>query len=138
MNVPLFIERYSTDVRRAVELLHREIGRNRLSLGRGVGFDREGTFDGGETYRFHGRGCEVTFVERSVDFDFDDEGNYGGVDAWRLFDYMCQFSGEAPVTYTFQQVKDELERLALSSQLEAKRVGGSIHYYRPGGLCPFL
>ncbi|MFT5920294.1 MAG: hypothetical protein ACI9FU_002112 [Granulosicoccus sp.] len=40
------------------------------------------------SYQFHGRGCEVTFGEVVVDFDFDENCRLSPVDNWKLYNFF--------------------------------------------------
>jgi hypothetical protein len=48
------------------------------------GIPASGFLEGGISYRKHGYGCEVLLHGASVDFDFGRNGEYDGIDLWRI------------------------------------------------------
>lgn len=45
----------------------------------------------GVSYQLHGNGCMIEYPEHCVDFDFGPNGRTDGFDAWRLYNYACEF-----------------------------------------------
>ncbi|WP_413144048.1 DUF6896 domain-containing protein [Burkholderia cepacia] len=64
-----------------------------------------GELEGGGCYRKHGVGCDVNLPEKSVDFDFGENGEIDGFDAWRL----AEFAGMNLRKYGFNTA-EELDR----------------------------
>jgi hypothetical protein len=84
-----------------------------------------GALPAGFAYYKHGFGCAVDGPAWSVDFDFGDQGQIDGFDAWRLYD----FAHTRLLDYGFQSA-DEIER-AMKAALDAGelRFSGYVLYY---------
>ncbi|WP_420484127.1 DUF6896 domain-containing protein [Burkholderia cepacia] len=61
-----------------------------------------GELEGGGCYRKHGVGCDVHLPEKSVDFDFGENGEIDGFDAWRL----AEFAGMNLRKYGFNTAEE--------------------------------
>jgi hypothetical protein len=44
-------------------------------------------------FSFHGVGCAITFEHYRVDFDFDEDGECAGFDAWKLWQFAKSRGG---------------------------------------------
>jgi hypothetical protein len=78
------------------------------------------------SYRKHGYGCCVTFLDGEVDFDFGDRGQIDGFDAWRL----CRFAADRLSDFGFdskREVESIFEAAARAGELERS---GSLYYLR--------
>jgi len=80
---------YQASVRTAVELLEASGIPRPTSNDHWVGYGipHNGTLVGGVTYFKHGYGCRVDLPDGAVDFDFGEQGQIDGFDAWRLAGY---------------------------------------------------
>jgi hypothetical protein len=88
----------------------------RISLPRGFSFHK------------HGFGCSVHGPDWGVDFDFGAEGQLGGFDAWRLFDFARRRLPE----YGFTSEKEIESAMHLAAEAGDLRFSGYILYYIAG------
>ncbi|WP_085641175.1 MULTISPECIES: hypothetical protein [unclassified Pseudomonas] len=51
------------------------------------------------SYQLHGNGCMVEHPDYCIDFDFAPDERTDGFDAWRLYNYACEFP-EKYASYT--------------------------------------
>ncbi|WP_423367510.1 DUF6896 domain-containing protein [Burkholderia sp. LMG 32019] len=70
-----------------------------------MGIPMGGELEGGGYYWKHGVGCDVRLPEKSVDFDFGENGEIGGFDAW----WLAKFAGVNLKEYGFNSA-DELDK----------------------------
>lgn len=63
---------------------------------------QEGFLNNGARYYKHGIGCCITSSTISIDFDFGENGEINGFDAWRLF----SFAGSELADYGFRNLND--------------------------------
>lgn len=83
------------------------------------------TLPGGFRIFKHGYGCAVKGPDWAVDFDFGDEGQIDGFDAWRL----CAFAGPRLRGYGFTDEKDIAAAIRRAAEAGALRFSGYILYY---------
>jgi hypothetical protein len=82
------------------------------------GIPQRGTFKGGIPYFKHGYGCSVRLPSGAVDFDFGEQGEIDGFDAWRL----ASFAGPRLSEYGFAS------EAALNDFFKAELAAGSLVY----------
>ncbi|WP_437574163.1 DUF6896 domain-containing protein [Sorangium sp. So ce887] len=107
------IEDYRAKVAEAVALLERAgIPRPSSSLEWSqTDVAGRGEFTGGYRYFKHGFGCAVAGPKWTVDFDFGDEGQIDGFDAWRLLQFAGKrlgqygFTSQEQLEHTFEDAK---------------------------------
>jgi hypothetical protein len=85
----------------------------------------KGTLAGGFTYYKHGYGCAVHGPVWGVDFDFGDEGQIDGFDAWRLYD----FAQRRPTEYGFNSEKEIEGAVKDAERLSELKYSGYILFY---------
>lgn len=120
------IHQYVAAVERAAQLLIRATGSGEPLLAvRSGGFPRIGVLPDGNTYRFHGVGCEVDLGSIAVDFDWGPGGRHGGFDAWRL----ARFSEQGDDRQNGIVLQGELAALERDGLIEAPRLDPSAHLY---------
>lgn len=121
------IRDYQAAVRLAVSLMSGSgIGRPASNIDwTGLDIPQSGELRDGIRYYKHGYGCAVQLPCGAVDFDFGQNGEIDGFDAWRLMGFAalrdCDygFSGES-------ELKDVFEKAVTSSDL---RFSGYLLYY---------
>jgi hypothetical protein len=64
----------------------------------------------GVSYQLHGNGCMIEYPEYCVDFDFGPNGRTDGFDAWRLYNYACEFPEKHAKYTNFATVESELNQ----------------------------
>lgn len=64
----------------------------------------------GVSYQLHGNGCMIEYPEHCVDFDFGPNGRTDGFDAWRLYNYACEFPEKYAKYTNLATVKLELNK----------------------------
>jgi hypothetical protein len=125
-----------TDYRAAVGRAILELRRGRIAMPiSNVGWaiakiPAEGTLPSGATYEKHGYGCKVSMAEGVVDFDFGDNGEINGFDAWRLWRYAEPRADKYGVT-THMTIREELQTLHALGQL-VRESHGSLYYLADG------
>ncbi len=111
------IKSYIETSRSFVEKAQRKFGQYDLLRGwRSGAIPQEGILIDGETFRFHGVGCEFTSSVVTIDIDFGPDGRCDGFDAIHLW----RFSREGfPSTenWTIEKVSAELERLKATGEV---------------------
>ena len=93
----------------------------------GTQIPQTGLLPGGVKYFKHGYGVAVHLEDGAVDFDFGDEGQINGFDAWRL----KGFSEERPGRYGFHS-DEEIDRCFEAAKASGAFVysGYILHYLR--------
>lgn len=118
---------YQASVRTAVELMQRSgiplptSGIDWLE----TDIPGRGKLDGGIRYFKHGYGCAVSLSTGKVDFDFGEQGEIGGFDAWRL----ASFAGSRLADYGFDTV-DALKEIFNAAVMAGWLIspGNSLYY----------
>lgn len=91
----------------------------------GNGVPGRGALASGFTYHKHGFGCAVNGPAWAVDFDFGDEGQMDGFDAWRLH----RFARRRLPEYGFTSEKDIEAALNEAERSGELRFSGYILFY---------
>ncbi|CBJ39482.1 conserved protein of unknown function [Ralstonia solanacearum CMR15] len=112
------ISEYQTSVHAALILMQRSGISMPFSDAAWVETDipQHGELEGGIPYFKHGYGCAVSLRSGEVDFDFGEQGEFGGFDAWRL----ARFAGEKLAEYGFDSNK------ALTVHFDAAVASGAL------------
>jgi len=79
----------------------------------------QGTAQGKATlkFSFHGVGCAVTTEHYVVDFDFDENGECAGFDAWRLWQFAKSRTGYYGSIESQDAITSSLEDLKKSGRV---------------------
>jgi hypothetical protein len=70
----------------------------------------------GKKYRKHGFGIEITYEDGVIDFDFGENGDIDGLDAWFLYDFAVSTGFSIPYI-DGREIKNELEEAVLLGEL---------------------
>jgi hypothetical protein len=83
---------FLTAVEDSLVLLERQFGsRSLLALWREKKIEQRGELRHGISYQLHGKGCMIEYPEFCIDFDYGPNERTDGFDAWRLYNYACEF-----------------------------------------------
>ncbi|QVX37953.1 hypothetical protein J4H89_13310 [Ralstonia solanacearum] len=116
------ISEYQTSVHAALILMQRSGISMPFSRAAWVETDipQHGELAGRIPYFKHGYGCAVSLPSGEVDFDFGEQGEFGGFDVWRL----ARFAGKKLAEYGFDSNE------ALSVQFDAAVAAGALIHAR--------
>jgi len=94
-------------------LLERKFGsRSLLALWREKKIEQRGELSPGISYQLHGRGCMIEYPEFCIDFDYGPNERTDGFDAWRLYNYACEFPEKHQKYTDLKIVEAELNQYA--------------------------
>lgn len=119
-NLARLISDYQTSVRAAVELMRQsgiQLPATNVDWA-ATDIPQRGELKGGNPYFKHGYGCAVRLPGGAVDFDFGEQGEIDGFDAWRL----AGFAGSRLSEYGF------VSEAALNECFKAEVAVGSLVY----------
>jgi hypothetical protein len=92
------IHEYHMRVKEAASLLRTHKGLENPMYWRQAGISQTGFLDPDNSieYAFHGVGCRVNLPSGAVDWDFGHDGRLDGIDAWFLWEFVTDGTGNFP------------------------------------------
>ncbi|MFJ2485641.1 DUF6896 domain-containing protein [Pseudomonas sp. NPDC087639] len=110
-DLTLLISDFLKEVNSSLELLEKKFGSKSVhQLWRDKKIAQRGEISDGITYQIHGNGCMIEFPDHCVDFDFDPEERADWFDAWRLYNYACEYPDKYPKYTKLENVELELKK----------------------------
>jgi hypothetical protein len=110
-NLKLLIFDFLGAVETSLQLLEDKFGSRSLhQLWHDNKIAQRGEIFKGVSYQLHGNGCMIEYPEYCVDFDFGPNGRTDGFDAWRLYNYACEFPEKHAKYTNLTTVESELNQ----------------------------
>ncbi len=107
----LLISDFLAEVKLSLELCEKKFGSRSLhQLWKDKKISQRGEISDGVSYQLHGNGCMFEFPDHCVDFDFGPEERADGFDAWRLYNYACEYPDKYPKYTNLEHVELELKK----------------------------